>query len=388
MKKLLTMAIAVLTVVLLSSMQSMAQRTVSGTVTDASGEALIGVNILEQGTDKGTITDFDGNYEISVSEGATLVFSYTGYTSQEVVVGAQSQINVILQAGAVLEEVVVTGYGTQRSKEVTGSIASVKAEDFNKGNVNDVAQLLQGKVGGLVISRPGANPNGGFNIRLRGISTVGASTEPLVVIDGVLGGDLNSIEPQDIASIDVLKDGSAAAIYGTRGASGVILVTTKRGSAGVSKVDYSGQVSLDVVNRTPDVLTADEYRAFGGGTDLGGSIDWFDELTQTGVSNTHNLSMSGGTSSTTYRLSGNYRSIKGVARTTGFDRLNFRANVTQKALNDRLTITANLTTSSRDANLGFDEAFRYATIFNPTTPFVRDASNPAFARWNGYYQQV
>jgi iron complex outermembrane receptor protein len=388
MKKLLTMAIAVLTVVLLSSMQSMAQRTVSGTVTDASGEALIGVNILEQGTDKGTITDFDGNYEISVSEGATLVFSYTGYTSQEVVVGAQSQINVILQAGAVLEEVVVTGYGTQRSKEVTGSIASVKAEDFNKGNVNDVAQLLQGKVGGLVISRPGANPNGGFNIRLRGISTVGASTEPLVVIDGVLGGDLNSIEPQDIASIDVLKDGSAAAIYGTRGASGVILVTTKRGSAGVSKVDYSGQVSLDVVNRTPDVLTADEYRAFGGGTDLGGSIDWFDELTQTGVSNTHNLSMSGGTSSTTYRLSGNYRSIKGVARTTGFDRLNFRANVTQKALNDRLTITANLTTSSRDASLGFDEAFRYATIFNPTTPFVRDASNSAFARWDGYYQQV
>jgi len=172
MKKLFTMTIGVLTMVLLSSMQSTAQRTVSGTVTDASGEALIGVNILEQGTDKGTITDFDGNFEISVSEGATLVFSYTGYTSQEIAVGSQSQIDVILQAGAVLEEVVVTGYGTQRSKEVTGSIASVKAEDFNKGNVNDVAQLLQGKVGGLVISRPGANPNGGFNIRLRGISTV------------------------------------------------------------------------------------------------------------------------------------------------------------------------------------------------------------------------
>ena len=388
MKKLFTMTFVVMAAVLFSSVQSYAQRTVSGKVTDASGEALIGVNILELGTDKGTITDFDGNFELSVGNNAVLVFSYTGYVSQEVQVGTQSVLNVVLQAGAVLEEVVVTGYGTQKSKEVTGSIASVKAEDFNKGNVNDVAQLLQGKVGGLVISRPGSNPNGGFNIRLRGISTVGASTEPLIVIDGVLGGDLNSIEPQDIASIDVLKDGSAAAIYGTRGASGVILVTTKRGTSGTSRADYSGQVSFDVVNRTPDVLSASEYKEFGGGTDLGGDINWFDELTQVGISQTHNLSLSGGTRSTTYRVSANYRDIKGVAKTTGFERLNLRANVVQKALNDKLTISANLTTSSSDGSLGFDEAFRYATIFNPTTPFVRDQNNPSFARWGGYYQQV
>jgi len=344
--------------------------------------------LLEKGTSNGTITDIDGSYSLTVSDGATLVFSYTGFTDQEVVVGNQSNISVSLAAGEVLDEVVVTGYGTQKSREVTSSITSVKAEDFNKGNVNDVSQLLQGKVAGLVISRPGANPNGGFNIRLRGLSTVGASTSPLVVIDGVLGGDLNSIEPQDIESIDVLKDGSAAAIYGTRGASGVILVTTKRGTKGTSRIDYTGQISMDVKDRVPNVLSADEYRNFGGGTDLGGNIDWFDELTQTGNSHTHNLSVSGGSASTTYRLSGNFRDVKGIAKTTGFDRFNLRANIVQRALNDKLKVTANLTSSSTDAGLGFDEAFRYATIFNPTTPFVRDANNPDFARWDGYYQQV
>ncbi len=387
MKKLLTLALMVCTLVLLSSAQMLSQKTVTGIVTDAEGEALIGANVLEKGTLNGTITDIDGSYSLTVGNAATLVFSFTGFTDQEIVVGNQSAINVQLVAGAILDEVVVTGYGTQKSREVTSSITSIKAADFNKGNVNDVSQLLQGKVPGLVIARPGADPNGGFNIRLRGLSTVGASTEPLVVIDGVLGGDLNSIEPQDIASIDVLKDGSASAIYGTRGASGVILVTTKRGEAGSSRIEYNGQISFDVVDRTPRVLTADEYRAFGGGTDLGGSINWFDELTQTGQSYQHNLSLSGGTAKTTYRLSGNFRDIKGIARTTGFDRFNIRANVTQKAINDKLTVSANITTSTEDAGLGFNEAFRYATIYNPTVRAVRDVNNPELAQFGGYFEQ-
>jgi len=367
-----------------------AQRTITGTITDAAnGEALISATVVIAGTAVGTITDFDGKYSLDIPADATqLEVSYTGYATQTVDIGNLSVVDISLSAGAILDEIVVTGYGTQKSKEVTGSIASVKAEDFNQGNVNDATQLLQGKVGGLVIARPGANPNGGFNIRLRGLSTVGASTEPLIVIDGVLGGDLNSVEPQDIASIDVLKDGSAAAIYGTRGASGVILITTKKGKAGTSTVSYNGQVTIETVDRVVDVLSADEYRAFGGGNDLGASTDWFDEIMETGISQIHNLSLSGGSKKTTYRISGNYRDVKGIARTTGFDRLNFRANLTQKALNDRLTVTANLSTSREDAALGFDQAFRYATIHNPTAPIRFDPSNAEFARWDGYQQQV
>lgn len=367
-----------------------AQRTVTGVVSDAeSGDPLLGASILVKGTSTGTVTDFDGSYTLEIPDAATtLIFSYTGYGTQEVEIGDQSSINVTLSAGTELEEVVVTGYGTQKAKEVTGSIAHVGAEDFNNGNINNATQLLQGKVGGLVIARPGANPNQGFNIRLRGLSTVGASTEPLIVIDGVLGGDLNSVEPQDIESIDVLKDGSAAAIYGTRGASGVILITTKRGQAGQSTVNYNGQMTFETKDRVVDVLSPDEYRAFGGGNDLGSSTDWFDELTQTGVSHLHNLSLSGGNAATTYRLSANYRDVKGIARTTGFERVNLRANLTQKALNDRLTITANLSGSTEDGELGFDEAFRYATIHNPTAPVRFQPNNPDYDRWDGYQQQV
>jgi iron complex outermembrane receptor protein len=370
---------------------AVAQTTISGTVTDAeNGDPLIGANILVVGTSSGAITDLDGNYSITVPDGATQIeFSYTGYTSQIVDVPAGGgQLNVQLEQGTQLDEVVVTGYGTAKAKEVTGSITSVKAEDFNQGNVNDVNQLLQGKVAGLVISRPGADPNGGFNVRLRGLSSVGANNSPLVVIDGVLGGDLNSVEPQDIASIDILQDGSAAAIYGTRGAAGVIVVTTKRGKAGTSQVDYTGQVTFETPARILDVLTAEEYRNWPvQGTDLGGNIDWYDELMQTGFSNIHNLSLSGGNAQTSYRISGNYRDVEGIARETGFSRLNFRGNLTTRALNDRLTIQTNLAASTSDQNLGFTEAFRYATVFNPTTPFIRDENNPDFTQFGGYYQQ-
>ncbi len=391
MKKLLTLSGLSFLFVLFLSFSTNAQRTITGTITDgSSNEPLIGANIMVGGTTIGTITDLDGTFSLDVpADAQALEVSYAGFATQSVPLGASNTLNVSLAAGELLDEIVVTGYGTQKSREVTSSIVSVKAEDFNKGNVNDVTQLLQGKVAGLVISRPGSNPNGDFNIRLRGLSTVGASTEPLVVIDGVLGGDLNSIEPQDIASIEVLKDASAAAIYGTRGASGVILVTTKKGEAGTSTVSYNGQVSFDVVDRVPDVLDADQYRNFGiaQGTDLGGDIDLFDELTQVGVSHTHNLALSGGTNQTSYRVSANFRDIKGIAKTTGFDRLNLRGIISQKALNDRLKITATISTSTEDASLGFDEAFRYATIFNPTTPFIRDVNDPQFAEFDGYYQQ-
>ncbi|MEM7375429.1 MAG: SusC/RagA family TonB-linked outer membrane protein [Bacteroidota bacterium] len=368
--------------------ESVAQ--VSGTVTAKDGTPLAGATVLAKGTVQGTFTDGEGKYSLDVPEGvSTLIVSYIGYQAQEVDINGRSVINVSLESEiSFLDEVVVTGYGTLKGKEVTGSITSVKAKDFNVGNINDPAQLLQGKVAGLTISRPGANPNGNFSIRLRGLSTIGASTEPLIVIDGVLGGNLNSIEPQDIASIDVLKDGSAAAIYGTRGASGVILITTKKGIAGTSSVNYSGQFTLETVDRVVDVLNAAEYKAFPGSNDLGGNVDWFDEIMQTGMSNTHNLSLSGGTASTSYRISGNYRNVQGIARKTGFERINGRVNLSQKALNDRLKVTINLATTTEDADLGFDQAFRYATIYNPTAPFIRDENNADFERWDGYFQQV
>jgi iron complex outermembrane receptor protein len=207
------------------------------------GEGLIGVNVVEVGTSNGTVTDLDGSYTLTVGANATLSFSFTGYATQNVIVGNSTTINVSLAfEQQALSEVVVVGYGTQKKKEITSAVTSLKSEDFNRGTVNDPAQLLQGKVAGLSVVRPGGDPNGGFQIRLRGVSTVGANAEPLVVIDGVIGGSLSTVDPNDIASIDVLKDGSAAAISGTRGSSGVILITTKTGKSGRVTADYNGSV--------------------------------------------------------------------------------------------------------------------------------------------------
>lgn len=187
------------------------QRSISGTITDAeTGEPLIGANILVVGTSSGTITDIDGNFELNLPEGYnTIEVSYTGYAAQTIEVGASNVLNLSLSPGSVLDEVVVVGYGTQKAKEVTSAVASIKAEDFNAGNVNDPLTLIQGKVAGLSISKIGGDPNGSSTIRLRGLSTLGANTSPLVVIDGVIGASLQTVDPNDIESIDVLKDGSA-----------------------------------------------------------------------------------------------------------------------------------------------------------------------------------
>ena len=217
-------------------------QTVSGTVSDNQGP-LPGATVVVKGTATGTTADFDGNYSISASAGDVLVFSYVGYTAQEITIGNQSTINVVLELGNVLEEVVITGYGSQQQKEITSAVVSVDEESFNKGAINDASQLLQGKVAGLQIYNRGGNPNAGAVIRLRGLSTIGANASPLVVIDGVIGASLNNVDPSDIESINVLKDASAAAIYGSRGSSGVILVTTKSGKAGATQISYNGQFS-------------------------------------------------------------------------------------------------------------------------------------------------
>ena len=205
------------------SMAAFAQQIVTGKVISADDQSSVpGVNIVEKGTSNGTVSDSDGNFKISVGNNATLVFSFVGYASQEVAVGSQTSLNVSMTSDVTaLAEVIVTGYGSQEKKEITGSVVSLDTKDFNKGNINDPTQLLQGKVAGLSIYNKGGDPNGSPIIRLRGLSTVGSNLSPLVVVDGVLGASLDNIDPNDIETINVLKDGSAAAIYGSRGSSGV-----------------------------------------------------------------------------------------------------------------------------------------------------------------------
>jgi len=339
------------------------ERTVTGTVSSAAEGTIPGVNIVIQGTTQGAVTDVDGNYSITVpGPDAVLMFSSIGYGTQAITVGSQTVINVTLVEDVqTLDEIVVIGYGTQKKKELTSAISNVKSEEFNKGSVNNAAQLVQGKVAGLSISRPGGDPNGEFTMRLRGLSTIGANTQPLVVIDGVVGGSLDNVDPNDIESMDVLKDGSAAAIYGTRGSSGVILVTTKKGRRGTARIDYNGMVTMESVGKYPNVMNPTQWRALsdetGTGNDFGYDTDWFKETTRNAIQQVHNLSMSGGSEKTTYMASFNFRDGDGVALNTGYNQLNGRLNLSQKALNDRLTVDLNIGATQRVHSLRLNGRF-------------------------------
>lgn len=363
------------------------QGQITGRIADSdSGEGIPGVSVLVKGTTRGTITDIDGNFSIMASAADVLVISFIGYQTMEEVVGNRSVINLNLsQSVQALNEIVVVGYGTQERKEITSAVTSVKAENFNQGTVNDPRQLLQGKVAGLNIARPGGNPNGGFNMRLRGISSIGENAEPLVVIDGVIGGSLSTVDPNDIESIDVLKDGSAAAIYGTRGSAGVILVTTKSGRSGRTVVEYNGSAAVENVARTIRVMTADEYRQVPNSIDLGGNTNWLDEVTRRGISHVHNLSLGGGNAATAYRVSVNSRNVEGVGINSGFNQINARLNLTQKALKDKAIFTTNISTTTVDRRFGNENSFRYAIVSNPTVP-VR-SQLPQDAPFGGYTER-
>ena len=288
-----------------------------------------------------------------------------------------------------LFEKIVVGYGTLNKGENTGSIAHVKSDEFNNGNINDPIQLIQGRVAGLSITKPGGDPNGSFDVRLRGLNTIYGNTLPLVVIDGVIGASLENVDPADIASFTVIKDGSAA-IYGMRGSNGVILVTTRKGIPGKAMIEYNVYGSVEKVAKNSPAMSAEQWRALsketGFGTDFGTSTDWLKEIEQTALSQTHNISISGGTPATSYRASINYRQGDGVLINTGYSQLNGRLNLTQKALNDRLTFNINLAATERESQYGFDYAFRYAPIFNPTAPVKSLA--PEYVRYDGYFQQT
>ena len=363
------------------------QKTITGKVTDAvSGEALIGASIVVTGQENiGTITDIDGNYALEMAESASqLTFSYVGYIEQTKDITGNI-LNAALMAGELIEEVVVIGYGTQKTKEVTSAVTSVKADDFNKGNINNATQLLQGKVPGLSIAKAGGDPNAGFNIRLRGLSTFGSNTQPLLIVDGVIVDNFDAVDPQDIESFSVLKDASAAAIYGTRAANGVILIKTKGGNRDMSLVEYSGQLSFDNMANHPDVLTAGEYLSLNRAVDFGENTDWYQAITRQAVTHAHGLSFSGGSPRSTYRISANYRDGEGVALNSGYTQYNGRINFTQKAFDDRLSMDLILSSTLRDEQNPVYEAFGFATVYNPTAPLYTDEED--WSEWGGYFQR-
>jgi len=366
-------------------------QTVTGTVTSNDGP-LPGVSVVIKGTTSGTETDFDGNYTIdNVAADAILVFSFIGYSTQEVAVNGQTTVDVKLEEDAqALDEVIVVGYGSAVKKEITTAVTSVSVEDFNQGVISEASQLLQGKVAGLTIYNKGGNPNSNGTIRLRGISTVGGNAEPLVVIDGVLGQSLNNVDPSDIENITVLKDGSAAAIYGTRGSSGVILVTTKSGKNGQPfNVSYNGQFSTATIANEIDIMGRETFLATGG-TDLGSDTDWRDEVTQTAVTQVHNIAAVGGTDNANYRVSANFRDAEGILINSGFKQFNVRTKLSGKMLNDKLKVDFNSSLTQRDSDFGFNEALRYAVLYNPTAPVLGADAPFAFNgdQFGGFFETL
>lgn len=339
---------------LLSSTLAFAQNRVTGVVTDKTGEPLIGVNVLEKGTTNGTVTDIDGKFTVDMPQGKTLVFSFIGFVTQEIKV-TSNVVNVVLNEDTkTLDEVVVIGYGSMTRKDVTSSITTVKAEDLNVGVYTSPAQLLQGKVPGLTIANT-SDPNGSPSISLRGASSLrsGEAMEPYYVIDGVPGVSLSLVAPEDIESIDVLRDASATAIYGSKAANGVIIVTTKKGNKnGKTNVSYSGYVAWDKTMKTLDMMTADEVLAYADANDLDlsgyydvnnpANTDWQSEVLRTGFSHNHNISINGGNEKTSYNASLNFLDRQGTVRGTGMDRLTARSFLQTKAFDDRLDISISL----------------------------------------------
>lgn len=328
---------------LLVSTLTFAQSKVSGTVKDANGEPLIGVSVMEVGTNNGAVTDMNGNYTLNVKPGAKLKLSYIGFTSKTIKASGNSQI-VLDEDNTALNEVVVVGYGTMRRKDVTSSITTVKAEDLNQGVFTDPGQMLQGKVPGLVVSST-ADPNGSPTITLRGASTLRTGAmSPYYVVDGIPGVDISIVSPEDIESIDVLRDATATAIYGSKAANGVIIITTKKGSKERTNVTYNGYVAFDNILKKYDVCTADDLRQYAKDNNItlkdgGANTDWQDEVLRTGISHNHNVNISGGNGSTNYMISADLRKREGVIKMTGFDRFNVRSLVSTKTLKDHLTVS-------------------------------------------------
>ncbi len=362
-------------------------RKLSGVVKDEKGEPIIGASVVVQGTTNGSITDLDGHFTLNdVSNGAMLTISYVGFVTQNISTNGKSSIKVQLAEDTkTLDEVVVIGYGTQRKGDLTSSVGSVKKEDFIQGAVKDAGQLIQGKVAGLAITNPSGDPVSGTTITLRGNTTIlGASTNPLVLVDGV-PGDLNTVAPEDIETVDVLKDGSAAAIYGSRGTNGVIIITTKKAKGNkINEVEYDAYVSTSQISKRLDMCTAADYRQQikdglrDASWDLGNSVNWLDQIVRTPFSHVHNLSFRGGSSETNYSVNLNYRSLQGIMKKSDKNTFQGRAEINHNMFNDKLKfnfgILGNQTdyTSTTDGGSWNTYAYRQTLIHNPTEPIKNE----------------
>ena len=397
---------AALALAVLSSI--IGQRTIHGTVKDPqTGEGLIGANVVVKGTGLGTVTDFDGSYSIMVPDTArVLAFSYTGYSTVEVQISDSDVIDVALGQGKLLEEVVLIGYGTVKRVDATGSVQSVSSKDFNQGSITAPQELLAGKVAGVVITAPDGSPGAGARIRIRGESSISASNDPLIVIDGVpvdnggiAGGRnaLNVINPNDIETFTVLKDASAAAIYGNRASAGVILITTKKGTLGKKlTLGYNGNISSGQAENQVDALNADAYRALmysrfdSTDTDeakilalMGdANTNWQDEIYQTAIGTDHNLYASGGIGIVPYRVSLGYTNKEGILKTDHFEKFSAAVNLTPGFFDNTLQVNAHLKSSFTNNQFADRGAIGNALNFDPTQS-VRDTLSPyaGFTTW-------
>lgn len=382
------------TILLLCVSVVLAQQNVNGVITDDEGVPLPGVNVVIKGTDTGVSTDFDGNYSIKAGEEDILVFSFIGFDEQEVAVGSNSNINVLMTPSAdVLEEVIVTtGYGQSRKRDLTGAISQIRTETITRANPLQAAASLQGQVAGVNITKTKGRPGDGFDINIRGLNNFDAEkTSPLVVVDGIMGADLNSINPSDIQSIDVLKDASSTAVYGARGANGVIIVTTKKGSTGKANVTYNGYYGIRTKAHMPEFMNSQQYhdlysqdgfkRGFTAqemfNVNNGISTNWVDLVTRDeAVQQNHTVAVSGGSEKTSYNFSAGYLEEEGLTMHTDFERLSLNAGIeSQVSENVKVGFTTYITQTDR--NWGSTEALRSAYRARPTgTPFFDDIVEP------------
>ena len=380
------------------------QITVNGHVKDATGEDVIGATVRVVGTQTGTVTDFDGNFTIKANQGDQISVSFIGY--QDAVVAAAPQVEVLLQDDAALSlnEVVVIGYGVAKKNDLTGSVTAIKPDEKNHGLITNAQEMMQGKIAGVNITSGGGTPGGGATIRIRGGSSLNASNDPLIVIDGLAmdnqgikgaANPLTMVNPNDIESFTVLKDASATAIYGSRGSNGVIIITTKKGRKGMApKVSYNGNVSYSVKKKTLDVLDADEYRSFiksyyGADSEAASLLgnantNWQDEIFHPAVSSDHNVTVQGGISNMPYRISVGYTDQNGILKTSNFQRTTASVTLNPSLLQDHLTFNINgkfMYAHNRYAN---GDAIGDATRMDPTQPVF--STDPKYKNYRGYWQ--
>lgn len=355
--------------------------TVSGAVKDASGDPIVAGTVLEKGSTSGTSTDASGSFKLTVKgTNSVLVVSFLGYKTREIPVGGQREFLITLEEDALqLDEMVVIGYGTQRKGDVTSAIVSVKSEDFSIGKIGDAAELIKGKVAGLSITKSSGDPNASSSIKLRGISTLNGDFTPLVLVDGI-PGDLTAVAPENIETIDVLKDASAAAIYGTRGANGVIIITTKSGKREQPlRAVYSAYASTSDFLKKAEFMGPSDIRtgktAFG---DDGWDTDWLKAVTQKGSAQNHSLSIDGGVKSLAYSANVHYLYEEGTIKQTDKKELRLQLNLTQYLLNDMLKVNMNIlkglhtNTNSNSTNGDQTNIYRQALIHNPTSPIYNE----------------